>query len=61
MEDMYRDSDDNNVILFTVINTFYTCGHQADSRYVCMYDAEWRNVHSRNFYMSLLVKKHHVV
>ena len=28
MEDMYCDSDDNNVILFTVINTFYTC--QAD-------------------------------
>ena len=28
MEDMYCDSDYNNVILFTVINTFYTC--QAD-------------------------------
>ena len=28
MEDMYCDSDCNNVILITVINTFYTC--QAD-------------------------------
>ena len=28
MEDMYSDSDYNNVILFTVINTSYTC--QAD-------------------------------
>ena len=28
MEDVYCDSDCNNVILFTVINTFYTC--QAD-------------------------------
>ena len=28
MEDMYCDSDYNKVILFTVINTFYTC--QAD-------------------------------
>ena len=28
MEDMYCDSDCNNVILFTVINTFYT--YQAD-------------------------------
>ena len=28
MEDVYCDSDDNNVILFTVINTFYKC--QAD-------------------------------
>ena len=28
MEDMYWDSDNNNVIFFTVINTFYTC--QAD-------------------------------
>ena len=28
MEDIHRDSDNNNVILFTVINTFYTC--QAD-------------------------------
>ena len=25
MEDMYCDSDYNNVILFVVINTFYTC------------------------------------
>ena len=28
MEDMYCDCDDNNVTLFTVVNTFYTC--QAD-------------------------------
>ena len=28
MEDMYSDSDYNNVILFTVINTSYRC--QAD-------------------------------
>ena len=28
MEDMYCDSDDNKVIVFTVINTFCTC--QAD-------------------------------
>ena len=41
MEDMYCESDYNNVILFTVMNTFYTC--QADvetkmtvSMFLCM-------------------------
>ena len=32
MEDMYCDSDDNNVILFTVINTFYTCQADVDTK-----------------------------
>ena len=60
MDDMYCDSDDNNVILFTVINMFYTC--QADVKtkitvgmFMCG-DAEWRNVRSRNFYMFLLCR-----
>ena len=58
MEDMYCDSDDNDVMSFTVINPFYTCQvdveDQDDGWYVSVYDAAWRNVHSRNFYMSLL-------
>ena len=58
MEDMYCDSDDNSVILFTVINTFYTCQFDVDTKmtvsmFLCM-TQKWRNVHSRNFYMSLL-------
>ena len=32
MKDMYCDSDDNNVILFTVINTFYTCQADVDTK-----------------------------
>ena len=44
MEDLYCDSDYNNVILFTVINTFYTCQAyvdiQDDSWYVYVCDAE---------------------
>ena len=32
MEDMYCDSDDNNVILFTVINTFCTCQADVDTK-----------------------------
>ena len=40
-EDMYCDSDDNNVILFTVINTFYTCQADVDTKmtvgmFMCM-------------------------
>ena len=59
MEDMYCDSDYNNVILFSVINKHLLrmsswCGHQEDGWYVSVYDAEWRNVHSRNLSMSLL-------
>ena len=58
MEDMHRDSDNNNVILFTVINTFYTCQGDVETKMtvgnVSVYDAEWRNVHSRNICMSLL-------
>ena len=57
MEDMYCDSDYNNVTLFTVINTFYTCQADVETKktvgmFLC--NAEWGNVHSRNFYMSLL-------
>ena len=38
---MYCDSDDNNVILFTVINTFYTCQADVDTKmtvgmFMCM-------------------------
>ena len=58
MEDMYRDSDYNNVILFTLINTFYTSQGDVETKmtvgYVSMYDAEWRTVHSRNICMSPL-------
>ena len=41
MEDMYCDSDDNNVILFTVINTFYKCQADVDTKmtggmFMCM-------------------------
>ena len=50
----YRDSDNNNVTLFILINTFYTCQADDDGWYVYVYHAEWRNVHSGNFYMSLL-------
>ena len=32
MEDMCCDSDDNNVILFTVINMFYTCQADVDTK-----------------------------
>ena len=32
MEDMYCDSDYNNVILFTVINTFYTCQGDVETK-----------------------------
>ena len=32
MEDMYCDSDDNNVPLFTVINTFHTCQADVDTK-----------------------------
>ena len=41
MEEMYCDSDDNNVILFTVTNTFYTCQADVDTKmtvrmFMCM-------------------------
>ena len=41
MEDMYCDSDDSNVIIFTVINTFYTCQADVDTKmtvgmFVCL-------------------------
>ena len=41
MEDMYCDSDDNNVILFTVINTYNTCQTDVDTKmtvgmFLCM-------------------------
>ena len=41
MEDMYCDSDYNNVILFTVVNTFYTCQADVDTKmtvsmFMCM-------------------------
>ena len=41
MEDMYCDSDGNNVILFPVINTFYTCQADVDTKmtvgtFMCM-------------------------
>ena len=41
MEDMHCDSDDNNVILVTVINTFYTCQADVETKmivgmFVCM-------------------------
>ena len=41
MEDMYCDRDDNNVILFPVINTFYTCQADVDTKmtvgmFMCM-------------------------
>ena len=41
MEDMYCESDDNHVILFTVINTFYTCQADVDTKmtvgmFMCM-------------------------
>ena len=32
MKDMYCDSDDNNVILLPVINTFYTCQADVDTK-----------------------------
>ena len=32
MEDMYCDCDDNNVILLLVINTFYTCQADVDTK-----------------------------
>ena len=59
MEDVYCDNDYNNVMLFTVTNTFYTCQADVDTKmtvgmFMCVCDAEWRNVHSWNFYMSLL-------
>ena len=41
MEDMYCDSDDNDVILFTVINTLHTCQADVDTKmtlgmFMCM-------------------------
>ena len=41
MEDMYCDSDYNNVILLPVINTFYTCQADVDTKmtvgmFLCM-------------------------
>ena len=41
MEDTYCDSDDHNVKLFTVINTFYTCQTDVDTKmtigmFMCM-------------------------
>ena len=41
MEDMYCDRHDNNVILLSVINTFYTCQADVDTRmtvgmFMCM-------------------------
>ena len=41
MEDMYSDSDYNNVILFTLINTFCTCQADVDPKmtvgmFLCM-------------------------
>ena len=44
MEDMFCESDYNNVILFTLINTFYTC--QADVKTkmtVGMFMCTWQN------------------
>ena len=32
VEKMYCDNDDNNVILFTVINTFFTCPADVDTK-----------------------------
>ena len=32
MEDMFRDSDDNNVMLLLVINTFYTSQADVDTK-----------------------------
>ena len=65
MENMYCDSDDNNVILFTVINTFFT--RQADvetkmivGMFLCMtQNAEMCTVGTSTFLS--LVKKRHVV
>ena len=38
MEDMFCDSDDNNVMLLLVINTFYTCQADVDTKMtVCMF------------------------
>ena len=41
MEDMFCDSDDNNVMLLLVINTFYTCQADVDTKmtvgmFLCM-------------------------
>ena len=65
MEDMYCDSDYNNVILFTVINTFYTC--QADvetkmtvGKYLCMTQRMEKCAQSELIHVSL-VKKPHIV
>ena len=63
MEDMYCDSDYNNVILFTVIDTFYTCQTDVDTEMTVgmfVYDAEWRNVHSTTLYEYDLVQLQHV-
>ena len=51
MEDMYCDSDCYNVILFTVINTFYTCQADVDTKmtvgmFMCLTQSV-ENVHSR--------------
>ena len=44
MEDMYCDIDYNNMILFTVINTFCTCQADAETKmtvgYVSVYDTK---------------------
>ena len=65
MEDMYCDSGYNNVILFTVINTFYTC--QADvgtnmtvGMFLCMTQNEEMCTVGTFYYVSL-VRKRHVV
>ena len=41
MKDMYCDSDDNNVMLLLVINSFYTCQADVDTKmtvgmFMCM-------------------------
>ena len=57
MKEMYCDSDDNNVILLPVINTFYTCAADVDTKMtVGMFMSIPQNgeMCSRNFYMSLL-------
>ena len=61
MEDMYCDSDYKKSDIIHcdqhVLHMSSLCGDQDDSWYVSVYDAEWRNVHSRKLLHVSLVKK----
>ena len=59
MEDMYSDSDYTNVKIFTVINTFYTCQTDGNTKktvgkFLCMAQNGERCAQSEHLHVSLV-------